>query len=100
MDQRDVRREQGVALRGDFAKLAADGDEAVGCLDQVVGDPGITAEQPYAQRIGARYAAFATKRMRNRNILVLREARQRIPALGQMYAPADQQHRTPRLGDE
>ena len=45
MDHRDVRRRQREALGRDLAELAADDDQAIRRLDQVVGDARIAAEQ-------------------------------------------------------
>ncbi len=73
MDDRDMRRRDGVALGGDLAELASDHDQAVRRIDQLVGDARIAAEQPDRQRVDARDAALAAHRMRHRDRLRLGE---------------------------
>ena len=68
MDQRDALRHELEALGGDLAELAADGDQAVGGRDQVVGDARVAAEQPGGERVRAGDAALAGERVRDRDL--------------------------------
>src|SRR5262249_60959675 len=73
MNERDRWRRQRVALGGDLAELAADDDETIRGLDQLVRDPRIAAEQPRRERVRASDAALAAHRVRNRDRLRLAE---------------------------
>ena len=64
-----------IALGRDLAELAADDEQAIRRLDQIVGDPRIAAEQPDRERVRAGDAALAAHRVRDRDRLRLGEAR-------------------------
>ncbi len=100
MDHRDVGRRQREALGRDLAQLAADHDQAVRRLDQVVGDARIAAEQADRQRVRAGDAALAAHRVRDRDRLRFGEAGQRAPGFGQVDAAAGQQQRPFGFGDQ
>ena len=57
-----------VPLGGDFSQLAPDDEDEIGFIDQIVGNPVVPAEQAGAERIHARYGAFAGQGMRHRDI--------------------------------
>jgi hypothetical protein len=100
MNDRDMRRRDGVTLGSDFAELAADHDQAVGGVDQLVGDARGSGEQPDIQRMRAGDAALAAHRVRDRDRLRLGESEQCRVALRQMDAAADQQQRPLGAGDQ
>ena len=100
MNHRDVGRRQREALGRDLAELAADDDQAIRRLDQVVGDARIAAEQADRQRVRAGDAALAAHRVRDRDRLRFGEAGQRAPGFGQVNPAAGQQQRPFCLGDQ
>ena len=93
MDQRDRPRRQRIALGRDLAELAADDEQAVRGLDQLVGDARIAAEQPGRQRVGAGDAALAAHRVCDRDRLRLGERQQRLISLRQVNAAAGEDQR-------
>ena len=95
VNERDRRRGQRIALGGDLAELAADHDETVRRLDQLVRDPRIAAEEASRERVGAGNAALAAHRVRDRDRLRLREGQQCFVPGREMDAAADQDQRTP-----
>ncbi len=93
MDQWDRFRRQRIALRCNLAELAADDDEAVGSLDQFVGDARITAEEPDRKRMGTGDAALAAHRMRDRDRLCLGKTEQCFVSHREVNAAADEEQR-------
>ena len=100
MDDRDMRRRQCEALGRDLAELAADDDQAIRRLDQIVGDARIAPEQAEIERAGAGDAALAAHRVRDRDRLRLGETGQRVPGFRQVDAAAGQQDRPLGLRDQ
>ena len=78
MEENLARRRHSVALGGDLTQLAADDQEAIGTLDQIVGDPGIASEDAGGHRMGAGDRPLAGKRVRYRNLLGLGQRLQRF----------------------
>ncbi len=100
MDQRHARRHELEALGRDLAELAADHQQAVRGVDQVVGDARVAPEEPGRERMRAGDAALAAHGMRDRNAERLGQLLQRGVGAGQMHAAAGQDQRPLRLREE
>ena len=100
MDQRHAFGHELEPLGRDLAQLAADHQQAIGRVDQVVGDARVAAVQPGRQGMDAWNAALAAHRMRHRDVQRLGQFLQRRIRARQMDAAAGQDQRPLRLGQE
>ena len=100
VDERLALGRHGVALGRDLAELAADDEEAVGFLDQRVGDAVVAAEQPGAERIGAGDRALAGHGVRDRNRVGAREIREHVGGAADVDAAAGEHERAAGLGEK
>ena len=99
LDDRDAGPRHGIALGGDLAELAADDEDGVGRLQNIVGGARVAAKEAQGQGVGAGNGALARKGVGDGDRLVFGEGGQGILSSREMDPAAGQDDRPPRLAE-
>ena len=79
VNERHIARQQVVALRRNFTKFTAHGEQTIRRFNKIVGDPRIASEQTGVELAGARDTAFTAHRMGDGHVETFREVCEAVP---------------------